>query len=152
MRVSRLADALLVALAAAPATAGPRMSGAEIEAALAGVTLDGIYFGGDYFSEAYHDDGTIRYWEKARAAGLPVRADFAEFWRDVEWMGLQRHLKVLGIFARLWHRDGKAAYIGDAPRFLGYVRHAVKRYNDLAPLGRLLDDVERRALEARPAG
>jgi aminoglycoside/choline kinase family phosphotransferase len=96
-------------------------------------------------------DGTVRYWEKARAAGLPVRADFAEFWRDVEWMGLQRHLKVLGIFARLKHRDGKGTYIEDAPRFLGYVRHTVGRYNHLAPLGRLLDDLERRESAARPA-
>ena len=67
MRVSRLAAALLVALVAAPAAAGSRMSGAEIEAALAGVTLDGIYFGGDYFTEAYHDDGTIRYWDAVAA-------------------------------------------------------------------------------------
>ncbi len=87
-------------------------------------------------------DGTIRYWEKARAAGLPVRSDFAEFWRDFEWMGLQRHLKVLGIFARLHYRDGKAGYLEDTPRFLGYVRHAVRRYGQLAPLGRLLDQVE----------
>ena len=94
-------------------------------------------------------DGTIRYWEKARAAGLPVRADFAEFWRDVEWMGLQRHLKVLGIFARLRHRDGKQGYVEDAPRFLGYVRHAVNRYRELAPLGRLLDELEGRKPEAR---
>src|SRR5512132_92163 len=69
-------------------------------------------------------DGTVRYWEKARSVGLPVRADFAEFWRDVEWMGLQRHLKVLGIFARLNYRDGKPGYLEDTPRFLGYVRHA----------------------------
>jgi N-acetylmuramate 1-kinase len=89
-------------------------------------------------------DGTIRYWEKARAAGLPVRADFAEFWRDVEWMGLQRHLKVLGIFARLRHRDGKAGYVEDTPRFVAYVRHAVSRYGDLAPLGRLMDALEGR--------
>ena len=94
-------------------------------------------------------DGTIRYWERARTAGLPVRADFAEFWRDAEWMGLQRHLKVLGIFARLKYRDGKAGYLEDAPRFIGYVRHAVSRYNDLAPLGRLLDDLEGRKAEAR---
>jgi aminoglycoside/choline kinase family phosphotransferase len=94
-------------------------------------------------------DGTIRYWEKARKAGLPVRADFAEFWRDVEWMGLQRHLKVLGIFARLNHRDGKAGYLADAPRFIGYVRHAVDRYNELAPLGRLLDEIEGRKPEVR---
>ena len=87
-------------------------------------------------------DGTIRYWEKARAAKLPVRADFGEFYRDVEWMGLQRHLKVIGIFARLCHRDGKAGYVEDTPRFLGYVRHAVSRYDELAPLGRLLDEIE----------
>jgi aminoglycoside/choline kinase family phosphotransferase len=87
-------------------------------------------------------DGTIRYWEKARRAGLPVRADFAEFWRDVEWMGLQRHLKVLGIFARLNYRDGKAGYLEDTPRFLGYVRHATARYAELAPLARLLDEIE----------
>jgi len=87
-------------------------------------------------------DGTIRYWEKARAAGLPVRADFAEFWADVEWMGVQRHLKVLGIFARLCHRDGKAGYVEDTPRFVAYVRHAAGRYRDLAPLGVLLDALE----------
>jgi N-acetylmuramate 1-kinase len=94
-------------------------------------------------------DGTIRYWEKARSAGLPVRPDFAEFWRDVEWMGLQRHLKVLGIFARLRHRDGKQGYVEDTPRFIGYVRHAVSRYRELAPLGRLLDALEGRGIEVR---
>ena len=94
-------------------------------------------------------DGTIRYWEKARRAAIPVPADFAQFWRDVEWMGLQRHLKVLGIFARLHYRDGKAGYLEDTPRFLGYVRHAVGRYRELAPLGRLLDEVEGRRAEAR---
>ena len=94
-------------------------------------------------------DGTIRYWEKARRAGLPVRADFAEFWRDVEWMGLQRHLKVLGIFARLNYRDGKQGYLEDTPRFVGYVRHAVGRYRELAALGRVLDEVEGRKPEAR---
>jgi aminoglycoside/choline kinase family phosphotransferase len=94
-------------------------------------------------------DGTIRYWEKARRARLPVRADFADFWRDVEWMGLQRHLKVLGIFARLHHRDGKRGYLEDTPRFVGYVRHAVSRYDELAPLGRLLDEVQGRRPEAR---
>jgi hypothetical protein len=94
-------------------------------------------------------DGTIRYWEKARRAGLPVRADFAEFWRDVEWMGLQRHLKVAGIFARLKHRDGKSGYVEDTPRFIGYIRHAVSRYGELAPLGRLLDELEGRKPEVR---
>lgn len=92
-------------------------------------------------------DGTIRYWEKARAARIPVPADFADFWRDVEWMGVQRHLKVLGIFARLSHRDGKDAYVADAPRFVGYVRHAALRYRELDPLARLLDDLEGRERE-----
>ena len=96
-------------------------------------------------------DVTIRYWEKARAARVPVPDDFAEFWRDVEWMGLQRHLKVIGIFARLCHRDGKCGYLEDVPRFLGYVRHAVKRYADLAPLGRLLDELEAARGAPRPA-
>jgi aminoglycoside/choline kinase family phosphotransferase len=90
-------------------------------------------------------DGTIRYWEKARRASLPVPMDFADFWRDVEYMALQRHLKVLGIFARLNYRDGKPLYLQDTPRFIGYVRHAVSRYNDLAPLGRLLDELQGRA-------
>jgi len=94
------------------------------------------------WDEAVVLDGTIRYWEAARRRGLPVRADFAQFWRDVEWMGLQRHLKVLGIFARIHYRDGKPGYLEDTPRFLGYVRHACARYGELAPLARLLDRIE----------
>lgn len=94
------------------------------------------------WEEAEVLDGTIRYWEAARRQGLPVRPDFSDFWRDVEWMGVQRHLKVLGIFARIRHRDGKPAYLEDAPRFLGYVRHACNRYGELAPLGKLLDRLE----------
>ncbi len=88
-------------------------------------------------------DGTIRYWEKARRAGIPVTPDFGEFWRDVEWMGLQRHLKVLGIFARLHYRDGKPGYLADTPRFVGYVRATAQRYQALSPLARLLDVIER---------
>jgi N-acetylmuramate 1-kinase len=87
-------------------------------------------------------DGTIRYWEAARKRGLPVRDDFGDFWRDVEWMGLQRHLKVLGIFARIHYRDGKPGYLDDTPRFVAYVRHACTRYGELAPLARLLDRLE----------
>jgi aminoglycoside/choline kinase family phosphotransferase len=96
-------------------------------------------------------DVTVRYWEKARAARIPVPADFSDFWRDVEYMGLQRHLKVIGIFARLCHRDGKCAYLEDVPRFLGYVRHAAKRYRDLTPLLRVLDELEDREAHPRPA-
>jgi len=86
-------------------------------------------------------DWTIRYWERARSAGLPVNGDFGEFYRDCEWMGLQRHLKVLGIFARICHRDGKPAYVKDTPRFLGYVRAVAGRYAPLFPLLRLLDQL-----------
>ena len=87
-------------------------------------------------------DWAIRYWERARRAGLPVAADFGSFWRDVEWMGLQRHLKVLGIFARINYRDGKPHYLADTPRFIGYVRSVARRYDELAPLARLLDELE----------
>ncbi|MBE0622932.1 MAG: phosphotransferase [Burkholderiales bacterium] len=87
-------------------------------------------------------DWIVRYWEKARRAGLPVGSDFADFYRDLEWMGLQRHLKVLGIFARIRHRDGKPGYIEDAPRFLGYARAVIARYNALAPLAHLFDAIE----------
>ena len=80
----------------------------------------------------------IRYWEKARAAGLPVTADFDAFYRDFEWMGVQRHLKVAGIFARLYHRDGKDKYRSEIPRFLNYLRRSSRRYNALAPLYALL--------------
>ena len=87
-------------------------------------------------------DVTIRYWEKARAAGLPVGDDFGEFYRGVEWMGLQRHLKVAGIFARLTLRDGKPHYLADAPRFIAYIRAACSRYIELKPLLRVVDEVE----------
>ncbi len=90
-------------------------------------------------------DWAVRYWEKARARRLPVPEDFAAFYRDLEWMGLQRHLKVLGIFARIYYRDGKPKYLADTPRFIGYVRHVGERYGDLAPLMRLLDQLEGRA-------
>jgi len=87
-------------------------------------------------------DITIRYWQQARAAGLPVGEDFGEFYRGVEWMGLQRHLKVAGIFARLTLRDGKPQYLADAPRFIAYIRATCSRYVELKPLLRLVDEVE----------
>jgi N-acetylmuramate 1-kinase len=88
-------------------------------------------------------DWTARYWEKAKRAGLPVDADFGEFWRAFEWMGLQRHLKVLGIFARIHYRDGKPKYLQDAPRFVDYARKVARRYVPLAPLAKLLDEIEK---------
>lgn len=90
-------------------------------------------------------DWAIRYWEQARKAGLldPVElgADFGEFWRLVEWAGLQRHLKILGIFCRLKHRDGKPAYAEDLGRFFAYAIKVSTRYVELAPLTQLLQDL-----------
>ena len=87
-------------------------------------------------------DVTVRYWDKARKAGLPVGDDFGEFYRGVEWMGLQRHLKVAGIFARLTLRDGKPQYLADTPRFIHYIRSTCARYRELKPLLRLVDKAE----------
>ncbi len=89
-------------------------------------------------------DWTIRYWERARRAGLPVSHDIDDFYRDFEFMGVQRHLKVLGIFARLYHRDGKDGYLKDLPLVMEYTRKAAARYRELAPLIRLLDVLEER--------
>ncbi len=85
---------------------------------------------------------TVRYWQQARKAGLPVGDDFGEFYRAVEWMGLQRHLKVLGIFARLTLRDGKPRYLLDTPRFIRYARNTAARYRQLGPFMVLLDEIE----------
>ncbi len=89
---------------------------------------------------------TIRYWEKARKLGLldfdGWSEDFGAFYRAVEWMGLQRHLKILGIFARLTLRDGKPKYLADTPRFVHYVRNTAHRYRELGPFLQLMDEVE----------
>jgi len=90
-------------------------------------------------------DWTIRYWQKAQKAGLPVNTDFAAFYRDFEWMGAQRHIKVLGIFARLRYRDGKDAYLKDMPLVLSYLRKTCERYRELHPMAQLLD-----VLSAKP--
>jgi aminoglycoside/choline kinase family phosphotransferase len=82
-----------------------------------------------------------QYWQRARDAGLPMREDFDEFFREFEWMGTQRHLKVLGIFARIHYRDGKPKYLADTPRFIRYVRGTASRYAGLAPLLRLFDEL-----------
>ncbi len=94
------------------------------------------------WDEEFVLDITVRYWQKARTAGLPVGDDFGEFYRAVEWMGLQRHLKILGIFARLTLRDGKAHYLADTPRFIHYVRTTADRYRQLGPFLKLLDEIE----------
>jgi len=86
-------------------------------------------------------DWLIRYWEKARKAGLPVHKDFSDFYRDYEWMGIQRHIKVLGIFARLYHRDGKEGYLKDMPLVFEYLYKACARYVDLKPMQVLLEEL-----------
>ena len=94
------------------------------------------------WGETFVIDMTIRYWEKARQAGIPVPQDFGIFWKDVEWMGLQRHLKILGIFARLNYRDNKPKYLADTPRFINYVRQTAHRYDELKALLFLVDQIE----------
>lgn len=101
------------------------------------------------WEEDFVIDIVVRYWEKARAAGIIGAnstsgwgADFGEFWRAVEWMALQRHLKVAGIFARLTLRDNKPKYLADAPRFIHYIRSTCARYRELGPLLKLIDQIE----------
>jgi len=89
-------------------------------------------------------DWAVQYWQLARGAGLPVAADFSDLWRDMEWIGLQRSLKVLGIFARLYYRDGKDRYLADLPRVMQHTRRVVQRYDCFGELRRLLDRLEQR--------
>lgn len=95
-----------------------------------------------HWPEDFTLDLLARYWNIGRSVGLPVRAAFSDFHRDYEWMGVQRHIKVLGIFARLYHRDGKEGYLKDMPLVMDYLRRACQRYIELKPLLRLLDRIE----------
>jgi aminoglycoside/choline kinase family phosphotransferase len=99
------------------------------------------------WDEAQVLDWAIRYWERAKRAGLPVNPDIDIFYRDFEYMGLQRHLKILGLFARLYHRDGKEAYLKDIPLVMEYTRKTALRYRELIPLVRLLDKLEDKAVQ-----
>ena len=89
-------------------------------------------------------DWVIKFWEEGRKVGLPMPSDFGQFYRDFEWMGLQRHLKVLGIFARLFHRDGKEGYLKDIPLVLEYAIATANRYIELKPLARILESTRPR--------
>jgi aminoglycoside/choline kinase family phosphotransferase len=82
-----------------------------------------------------------QYWIEARAAGFPLADDFDVFYRDFEWMGVQRHLKVLGIFARINYRDGKPHYLKDTPRFIRYVREVAAGYEEFGGLLQLFDEL-----------
>jgi aminoglycoside/choline kinase family phosphotransferase len=99
------------------------------------------------WDEEFELDCFVYYWERAKKAGLPVDADFGEFYRQIEWMGLQRHIKVLGLFCRINYRDGKPHYMKDLPRFIGYARKVAERYAPLRPFAKLLDELEGRANE-----
>lgn len=90
-------------------------------------------------------DWVVRYWQSAKGAGLPVNPDIDAFYRDFEFMAMQRHLKILGIFCRLNYRDNKSHYMGDLPTVLDYVRKTANRYTELKPLLRLLDALEDKA-------
>ena len=120
------------------------------DAVLGPITYDAASMLRDAFiswDEAQEIDWAVRYWQQARQAGLPLDADFGEYWRQLEWMGLQRHLKVLGIFCRLKHRDGKPGYSEDLPRFFKYARRVANRYSGFGALVRLIDQIE--GIEAR---
>lgn len=93
-------------------------------------------------------EGWLRdYWGKARAAGIPVQPAFEDFHRASDLMGVQRHLKVIGIFARICHRDGKPRYLTDVPRFFAYINEVIARRPELAELGQLIAELKG---EARP--
>ena len=137
----------------APTTPGGPLGVLDFQDAVYGpITYDIASLLRDAFiswDEEFIIDITVRYWEKARKAGLVGAnsasgwgADFGEFYRSVEWMGLQRHLKVAGIFARLTLRDGKPKYLQDTPRFLHYIRTTTDRYRELGPLRKLIDQIE----------
>ncbi len=137
----------------APASPGAPLGVLDFQDAVYGpITYDIASLLRDAFiswEEEFVIDITVRYWEKARKAGLLGANsasgwgdDFGEFYRAVEWMGLQRHLKVAGIFARLTLRDGKPRYLADAPRFMGYIRATANRYRQLGPLLKMLDQIE----------
>lgn len=133
-----------------PATAAQALGVLDFQDAVYGpITYDIASLMRDAFVSWEEDfvlEVTVRYWERARKVGLmdfeDWHSDFGSFWRAVEWMGLQRHLKVAGIFARLTLRDGKPKYLADAPRFIHYIRHTVRRYRELQPLMQLLEAVE----------
>jgi hypothetical protein len=137
----------------APVEAGAPLGVLDFQDAVYGpITYDIASLLRDAFiswEEEFVIDITVRYWEKARKAGLLGANsasgwgdDFGEFYRAVEWMGLQRHLKVAGIFARLTLRDGKPKYLADAPRFMAYIRATANRYRQLGPLLQMLDQIE----------
>jgi aminoglycoside/choline kinase family phosphotransferase len=136
-------------IAAAPAPVNPGVLDFQ-DAVLGPITYDVASLLRDAFlswDEEFELDCFVYYWERAKKAGLPVDPDFGEFYRQLEWMGLQRHIKVLGLFCRINYRDSKPHYMKDLPRFIGYARKVAERYAPLRPFAKLLDELEGRANE-----
>jgi aminoglycoside/choline kinase family phosphotransferase len=136
-------------IASAPNPANPGVLDFQ-DAVYGPITYDVVSLLRDAFlswDEEFELDCFVYYWERAKKTGLPVDADFGEFYRQLEWMGLQRHIKVLGLFCRINYRDGKAHYMNDLPRFIGYARKVAERYAPLRGFAKLLDDLEGRAQE-----
>lgn len=136
-------------IAAAPNPANPGVLDFQ-DAVYGPITYDVASLLRDAFlswDEEFELDCIVYYWERAKKSGLPVDPDFGEFYRQLEWMGLQRHIKVLGLFCRINYRDGKPHYMKDLPRFIGYARKVAERYAPLRPFAKLLDDLEGRVNE-----
>lgn len=118
------------------------------DAVIGAITYDLVSLFKDAYiqwDEADLMDWVVRYWQAAKQAGLPVNTDFGQFYKEFEWMGVQRHIKVLGIFARLYHRDGKDGYLKDMPLVMQYLQSACERYVELRPFLRLLRELEKAA-------
>lgn len=116
------------------------------DAVIGAITYDLVSLFKDAYiqwDEADMMDWVVRYWQAAKQAGLPVNTDFGQFYKEFEWMGVQRHIKVLGIFARLYHRDGKDGYLKDMPLVMQYLQSACERYVELRPFLRLLRELEK---------
>lgn len=124
-----------------PAADGPVVLDFQ-DAVVGPIAYDAISLLRDAFiswPEAFVQRALLRYHALARDAGLPV-PDAPAFLRDCDWIGVQRHLKILGIFARLHHRDHKPKYLVDAPRFVRYIVDVAARYPELAPLREVFEE------------
>jgi len=132
-----------------PATGGPAVLDFQ-DSVVGPIAYDPLSLFKDAFlswPEDRVDSWLERYHARALAAGLPVPA-LARFRRDADWIGVQRHLKVIGIFARLWHRDGKPQYLADVPRFFAYLDHVLPKYDELSPLRELIERTLKPAMAA----
>ena len=133
-----------------PATDGPAVLDFQ-DTVLGPVAYDAVSLFKDAFLSwplARVDDWLARYHQRAQAAGIPVPA-LPRFLRDADWLGVQRHLKILGIFARLHYRDGKSKYLADVPRFIAYLDEVLPRHPQLSPLAELLQERIKPALAAK---